>query len=210
MSTTPTTVIQKSLDHLNTKKATEHLLGICHGLTSDQHLNDQEIHFLSTWIKQNPAACTAWPGTTIARRVHEILADGIITEEERASLLVTLTQICSSDFENTGDTQATLNIPFDDDPHIIFPERAFCFTGVFYFGTRANCERATEKHRAMTKSNVSQSIDYLVIGSQINPDWAHTSFGRKIESAISYIEKGHGIAIISEQQWTEALSHLNK
>lgn len=208
MTTPESIAIQKALQNQNIKKATEHLLGICHGITADQMLNDSEIIFLNTWIKQNQDVVSTWPGKTIARRIHEILADGIITDEERASLLITLEQACSSDFLNTGDTEAQpADIPFDDDPHIIFPDNTFCFTGEFLFGTRAACHRAVEKLTARTKDNITTDIDYLVIGSRINSNWKHTSFGRKIETAVKYIDKGHGIAIVSEQQWIEALSH---
>ncbi|QKJ65275.1 NAD-dependent DNA ligase [Deefgea piscis] len=199
----------KSLAHQNAKKATEHLLGICQGIMADQVLSDQEIHFLSNWVKQNPAVTENWPGKTIARRLHEILFDGVITKEERESLIGTLTSLCNNDFAETGDAQTMpIGIPFDDDPHIIFDDRLFCFTGSFYFGTRSACERAVEKLTAQTKGYVTRDVDYLVVGSQINADWKHSSYGNKIETAMNYIEKGCGIALISEQQWVEALSQI--
>jgi hypothetical protein len=52
---------------------------------------------------------------------------------------------------------------------------------------------------------VTSNLEYLVVGSLVEPTWAHTSYGRKIEKAIEYIDKGCGIAIISERQWIEAL-----
>jgi len=39
----------------------------------------------------------------------------------------------------------------------------------------------------------------------VAPDWAHTSYGRKIESAVALQQEGHSIAIISERRWLAAL-----
>lgn len=57
----------------------------------------------------------------------------------------------------------------------------------------------------MAVDGITSKLEYLVVGSLIEPSWAHTSYGRKIEKAIDYIAKGHGISIISEHQWVEAL-----
>ncbi|GLS03486.1 hypothetical protein GCM10007860_06300 [Chitiniphilus shinanonensis] len=54
------------LDKAALKKATEHLLGICQGITADDHLNDQEVHFLSAWLAQYPEVTQAWSGKEIS------------------------------------------------------------------------------------------------------------------------------------------------
>lgn len=47
----------------------------------------------------------------------------------------------------------------------------------------------------------SKSIHYVVIGSQVSPDWKLTSFGRKIQKAIELRESGHPLIILTEQEW---------
>lgn len=45
----------------------------------------------------------------------------------------------------------------------------------------------------------------LVAGVLGSAEWAHSSFGRKIEKAVAYRDKGYGVEIISEQRWLAAL-----
>ncbi|TAG23961.1 MAG: hypothetical protein EAZ37_17340 [Burkholderiales bacterium] len=113
-------------------------MGICSGLTCDGRLNDEEVIFLSTWAKSNAAIATEWPASVIYRRVAESLRDGMITDEEREALLVTLRELSANDFVLTGQAlpEGVPNV-FDEDPFVIIKERAFCFTREFLFGTRA-------------------------------------------------------------------------
>lgn len=207
MENSHATAIRKTLENQHFRKATEHLLGICHGIASDQQLSDGEIHFLSAWLKQHPEILADWPGKTLARRVHEILQDNIITDDERDDLLITLNSLCGNSFSETGDpTVSTSTLPFDDDPHIIFNERRFCFTGGFFFGTRRLCEKATEDAGGFATGSVTKKLDYLIVGGLPNANWIASSFGTKIEKTLKYIDQGEGIALISEMQWTEALA----
>ncbi|MCK9988846.1 MAG: hypothetical protein AzoDbin1_05318 [Azoarcus sp.] len=190
----------------NISKAVEHLLGICTGLVADNSIVDEEVKFLDLWLSQYPDVTTSWPGKVIAERVGSILADGVITAAEQEDLLETLKGVCGFQLAETGSAEAAIaSIPFDDDPSIYFDGRSFCFTGRFLFGTRAKCEREVLNRGSIATDRVTGNLEYLVVGSVIEPSWAHTSYGRKIEKAIDYIDKGHGIAIVSERQWIEAL-----
>ena len=118
-------------------KAVEHLLGICTGLVADNRIDDAEVRFLDLWLNQYPEVTTAWPGSVIAERLRLILADGVITTEERDDLLETLKGICGFQLAETGAAEAAVaTIPFDDDPSIYFDGRSFCFTGRFLVSTR--------------------------------------------------------------------------
>lgn len=76
-----------------TTRSCETLLGICSGIMADAKLNDDEIMFLSTWIEDHSEMTTFWPGDVLAMQVRDILADGIITEDERNHMIATLTSI---------------------------------------------------------------------------------------------------------------------
>lgn len=39
-------------------------------------------------------------------------------------------------------------------------------------------------------------------------DWAHSTFGRKIQQAIDFNAKGRKIAILAEDAWANALCNL--
>ena len=81
----------------------------------------------------------------------------------------------------------------------------FCFTGQFFYGTRAACERVVLKLGAMAVDGVSKKLDFLVVGSGISEHWANMSYGRKIEAAMKLRGAGDRPIIVSEPRWTEAL-----
>lgn len=191
------------------KKATEHLLGICAGLIADSRIEPAEIHFLQTWLADHSELIDEWPGRVIAHRISTILDDGFITSAECDDLLHTLREIACTEFTETGSASPDHPaLPIDDDPSIFFGDMTFCLTGRFMWGTRAACERAILGLKGTVIDNVTQRLDYLVIGSMIEPQWAHTTFGRKIEKAMQYKDAGHDITIVSERQWTAALEDI--
>lgn len=195
-----------SIEKRKLTKATQTLLGICSGLIADGSLNDKEIFYLKNWLLENQVVCKFWPGNVIANRVDSILSDGLVTEDERNDLIFCLKNLSGNHFHETGtacsDEPA---IPFDDDPSIFFNNMTFCFTGNFYFGTRAACERAVLKLGGMPVDTVSGKLDYLVVGSIVEPSWINATYGRKIETAIQRQQRYGQPAIVKEAQWVKAL-----
>ena len=80
---------------------------------------------------------------------------------------------------------------------------AICFTGIFNTGTRKEVEAIAIKLGATPCKDPSKSIHYVVIGSQVSPDWKHTSFGRKIQKAIELRDGGHPLIILTEKEWVK-------
>lgn len=193
---------QKAIFKRKITKSTQVLTGIIVGMTADGHINDQEIHMLATWLKENAEVTSVWPGSAIAKHVSEVLIDGNITDEERKSLLYNLQKLSGSDFSETGSvTDEVVELPFDTPTHINLLGSKICLTGEFMYGTRAACERLVEKLGGAAMSTVSKKVNYLIVGSQVSPLWVNTSYGTKILKAIELKESGHQILIIREQQW---------
>jgi NAD-dependent DNA ligase len=96
-------------------------------------------------------------------------------------------------------------LPIDDIVTVDLQHASVCHTGEFLYGTRAACERATMKAGGTCSDSVSRHVAYLVVGTRVSPNWAHTSFGRKIQKAVELQEDGHSVEIISERRWLEAL-----
>lgn len=191
-------------------KASITLMGICTGIAADGNINDAEILFLRTWLLDNREALEEWPGQALAEQVASILADGKITEDERKELLETLEGITGNSFHETGSAAADHPaLPLDQDPTIQFEDRTFCFTGTFSYGRRDACESLTESYGGVISDTVTKALDYLVIGSLISPAWFNQSYGRKIEKAASYRNKGGRPSIISEAQWRAAMADAN-
>lgn len=184
------------------KRSCESLLGICTGLLADGVLTDEEIRFLDVWLTDHGEIATTWPGEVIAARVREVLKDGVITEEERDYLKSTLEALLGGTLQETGATSGlSTALPLDDVDKITIKRKIFCFTGQFLFGTRAACEKAVISRGGDTAPGIRKDLDYLVIGALASSEWAHTSFGRKIEKAMEYKNQGCSIFIVAEEQW---------
>ena len=55
---------------------------------------------------------------------------------------------------------------------------------------------------------VTKKLHYLIIGTFIEPSWANTTYGRKIETAVLHRDSGSGLCIASEYYWTLALKNV--
>ena len=178
------------------------LLGFLSGIVADGVLSDSEIDSLSTWLNENQSVAEVWPGNVIAERLHTILEDGIVDEEERADLLETLKQIAGARFEETGLAHGMATEFLEDPIETICHDGAcFCFTGKFVTGGRKTVELTAVRRGARTKPNVSKEVNFLVIGTIASRDWRFSSHGRKIEEALRLKAAGVPISILTERTW---------
>lgn len=190
-------------------RSIELLLGIVTGIVADSQLHNLEIQLLSTWLTENEYAASVWPGCVIAERVRAVLADGIVTDEERSHLLSTLQGMAACDFAATGSAAAeVIRLPLQDDGDVTLRDTHVCLTGEFIYGTRSNCERLCTHHGALPVASVSNKVLFLIVGTNVSPAWAHTSYGRKIEHALTMRQSGHPIRVISERRWSETITLL--
>jgi len=187
-----------------TSRQIDELIGLARGLVADNHINQQEVEFLQKWLAANLHISGQPIVHTLYRRVDEILADGIVDDDEKAELLDTLNRFSSRDFE-LGEVLKSTTLPLcNPAPEIEFEERRFCFTGTFNYGQRKDCERAVENRGGMAGS-ITQKTDYLVIGVYATDSWKHSSFGNKILKAAELREAGYPVRIVSEEHWVRHL-----
>jgi hypothetical protein len=117
----------------------------------------------------------------------------------------------TSRFERERTLEAAVDIlrdglPFDDPvPSIEYQGRKLCFTGKFGFGSREQCQAAVAALGSVPQNSVSKETNYLIIGGQLSPTWAHESYGRKIELALTYKLEGSPLSIISEEEWAKTM-----
>ena len=182
------------------------LIGICKGIVADKVVCDDEIHFLIDWLESNQAIISSWPGNVLYARIYEFLRDGIITPNEREDLLELLRQF-SGYIPGRADLRASSSIPFDNPPPVItYKQHTFVFTGRFAYGTRDDCVNAVHDLCGWVQPTVLSTTDYVVVGTLASRDWACGSYGRKIEAAMDWKQKGKPIVIISEDHWVESLT----
>lgn len=180
------------------------LMGMASGLIADRQLSDVEIRYLHQWLKDNEDMALVWPGDVLVERVQLVLADGVITEAERAHLVDTLERICGGEMEEPG-RGAVNQLAFDEAPLVVFSNKAFCVTGEFYYGPRERVHASIADRGGVVLKTVTKKLDYLVVGLRGSDEWKHGSFGTKIEKAIDYKRGGQPLAILREDTWTEAL-----
>jgi hypothetical protein len=114
----------------NLAKAAQLLVGICSGIVADGKVTDDEILFLQQWLQEHAEVTSIWPGNMIAKRIEDILADGIVTTEERDDLLITLQEISGNFFNETGVAQQdTPALPIDENPIIEINGKTVCLPG---------------------------------------------------------------------------------
>lgn len=192
-------------------KAMQTLMGMVTGIVSDEVLHDREIQLLSTWLLENQACAAQWPGSAIAAQVRAVLADGIVTEEERSHLLTVLRDLANSDFSASGSAvPEPIRLPVDDSAVVSMMNAGVVHTGTFLFGTRSACERLSMAMGGMPLDNVTKHTDVLVIGTRVTPAWVNESYGRKILRGAELREAGHPIRIISEAYWFRLAQDLGK
>ncbi len=185
---------------------TDELIGLAKGIAADGVVNQAEAEFLSGWLERNAELRDTWPVNILYDRIDDMLCDGCLDQDEQAELLDLLHQFTGQNPPAAMLENWSSKLPFDQPmPKIIFEDRTFCFTGKFISGSRDDCRQAVASRGGRFAGAPSKKVDYLVIGILGSEDWAHTSYGRKIEKAMALKRKGHGIMVVSEDHWVNCV-----
>lgn len=182
------------------------LIGIAQGLICDGHLNDQEILFLSQWLRENENIALTWPGDVIHGRVQTALEDGVVTEAERKHLMQTLQQLVGGTLEELAESTHVTNLVFDDVETVEFKDTRFCLTGEFVFAPRSSCAEAIERRGGIVSGAVTKKLHYVIVGGLASAEWKHGSFGTKLEQAMKLKREGAPLRIVHEDLWAASLS----
>ena len=178
------------------------MLGLTKGLLIDGVITEDEAIHLHQWVLKHPDAVEQWPVNILAQRLQCIFADGRVDEAERLDLAEILASIVGGTAGIVLGEDAATELPIDQPPPTItWLGTVFVFTGKFAFGPRKSCEREVKRLGGLCEANVTERTRYLVIGTFGSRDWVHTSFGRKIERAVTLRTAGHSVAILAEDHW---------
>lgn len=177
------------------------LIGLSKGLIADGKLVQTEAEFLMNWLIQNKQASDNPIILNLLEKVSSMLEDGVLDPDESNELLKILSMISGENSE-IGELAKTTSLPIDNPlPSLSFENKTFLFTGTCAFGTRKQCQLATEKLGGINAKNVTKNLNYLVLGTYVTDSWAHETFGRKIEKAMEYRNSGIPLMIITEEHW---------
>jgi hypothetical protein len=186
----------------NERKTIDELVGFSRGVLADGIVNDAEAHAFRAWIDSLPRDRLCWPFDEIKRRLERIFSDGIIADDERAELADIMRQLggVSEETERNGSTSLPLDVPWP----LVNPRAAFCATGRFAFGPRREVFAEIERRGGQVHESPKLETGFLIIGTFSSPDWAYTTYGRKIEQAVALRERGCPLKIIAEEHWLNA------
>ncbi|MEZ0137332.1 MAG: BRCT domain-containing protein [Candidatus Reddybacter sp.] len=180
------------------------LVGLARGILADGKVDQAEAEYLEKWLIANGGVAGNPIIATLLARIEVMLKDGLLDATESQELFDSLSSFVGGDFE-AGELLKSTSLPFDDPaPLVDVVGSRFCFTGTFAFGTRRICENEVVD-RGATAGILTSKTDYLVVGIYATDTWAHSSYGRKIESAVAFRDKGKKVAIIGEAHWLESL-----
>jgi NAD-dependent DNA ligase len=202
---------QRSIANRIETRAMQTLMGMVTGMVADAELDNREIAFLNTWLAEHPETASQWPACVIASQVREVLADGVVTDDERSHLLSVLTEMSNTDFAATGSASSEpLRLPIDDACTVAWPNAGVVLTGAFLYGTRVQCQALTEALGAIPLETVTKKTGVLVIGTRVSPTWITESYGRKIMKAAEMQRDGFPIHIVSERYWFDYAKSIGK
>jgi hypothetical protein len=184
------------------------LTGLLHGMLADDSINDREALFLSTWLRNRPSALTGWPGAdlfALCERMLNCPADGA---EVGAELRELIGRIIGGRVVETGACGGVVTqVVFDDLKTLPTPGATICLTGTFVGVSRRELEeRLSGLGYRIAKNSLGSSVEMLVVGAAASKDWVSSSYGRKIEAALSRRKKPGKPMIVAEKQLLSLLS----
>jgi hypothetical protein len=181
-------------------------LGLAKGLLADGAISIGEADTVHAWIERHPDAVEQWPLNRLAERLTRMYADGRIDDSERRELADLLGAIVGGQAGVLLGEDAPTTLPLSPPPiRFQWTGATVVFTGKFAFGTRAECQRVVAQLGAASEADVTRRTQYLIIGTFGSRDWAHTSFGRKIQKAVEYRGSGQYPIIAAEEHWIESV-----
>lgn len=182
----------------------DELVGLAKGIAADGKVTHEEVEFLEKWLCAHLSITDNDAVRKLYQRVHEILSDGIVDEDEKQELFDTLSRLSARDF-STPATFSMTALPLSEPaPALSFPGKQYSFAGMFEFGKRKACEGAVEKRGGLV-GPISAKTDFLVIGGYATDKWKQSAFGAKIMKACDYRDQGFPVAIVSENHWLKYL-----
>ena len=187
----------------------DELVGLCKGVVADGMINQQEAEFLLNWLELSRESQDAWPANVLFPRIRSMLQDNKLDDNEEKELLSILIGITGGNAGKLNVHSLSVGLPLDvPAPQVVVRECSFCFTGKFLLGNRNQCQDMVIQRGGMVANTITKELNFLVLGLVGSRDWAHSTFGRKIEKAVEYRTKGQRPAIISEEHFANSLSQI--
>jgi len=188
----------------------QRLHGMLGGIVADGSISKSELESLGNWLDEHQHLKSLYPFDEIEGVITHVLRDGKIDKHEHEELLRFFVEFLS----HAG--HRTLELPISDEsnfvsgvcalcPDIVFAERHFCFTGRSERFSRSQLVDLIVDLGGRFSKDVTQDLDYLIIGAEGNECWAYACYGRKVEKAVKYRRDGHRMLIVHEHDFWDSV-----
>lgn len=186
------------------KRAMQELQGIARAVCFDATLTESEFDMITRFLFDQAEFRADWPLSLIWEKVEAILADGVVSEDERILLLQVLREFAAHDHERT---QRATEAIFDDEVELLFAQRSFILTGVLEYSKRKPFEERLEKLGGTIHSSVRRDTHFVIVGMKGSESWTTDRYGSKIDKAMQIKREtpSCGLKIVREMTAVEAL-----
>ena len=182
------------------KKSIQELQGLSTAIIYDGKIDDSEIDLIKNWLIKNKEYLTEYPLSDLNILFNEIIADNVVTPDERKKLLEFLNSIAAA-----PSSKAVVDGIFEENPKIIFKSKYFLFTGKLVLGSRSKAQAKVFELGGFCQKGLNLQTNYLVVGDLGSEDYKYSRFGSKIEGAIKYNrEKKANIMIVKEKDFVHS------
>ncbi|MBC8210904.1 MAG: BRCT domain-containing protein [Gammaproteobacteria bacterium] len=185
------------------------LIGIARGILADGTVVQSEAEFLLRWLENNKECADTWPANVIYSRLKHYLNDNILTPDEEGELMAFLIDLTGGSLPDPTSRSHSAALNFSFPEPMVHANKLFCITGKFYYGIRKDISDIIIAAGGSITEKPTMKTDYLLIGELGSDEWIQSSFGRKLESAIKYQEKGSKIKIVSESHWHNIIEKMH-
>nr|WP_067285781.1 BRCT domain-containing protein [Marinobacterium profundum] len=189
----------------------DELIGICRGISIDGMVSQAELEPFYIWLHSRPTLIDVWPGNVLYARLKDAFEDDFIDKHEAQDILDLLLSVVGGepDIQTSTDTSTgeivavhkSASLPITEPENIQTEGCYFVLTGRFAAGPRKEWEKLIIEGGGICQKSPTTRTDYVVIGTVGSRDWAHSTWGRKIEAAVELQKGGHKVEIISEEYW---------
>jgi NAD-dependent DNA ligase len=185
------------------------LHGILAAIASDGIISVSELEGLSEWLEDHDHLRGCWPYEEVGALVTSILNDKRVDESESRLFQ----QFCREFVPASSNSSISQPMVIEGIaikglcavcPEIQFQNSVFCFTGESSKYSRQQFVQIVEALKGTAIKNVTQRLDYLVIGAGSNPCWAYACYGRKVEKAVELRKMGFKLLLIHENDFLDA------
>lgn len=177
--------------------ATRRLHGVLQGVAIDGKVTAQEVVDLQEWLADYGDLRGYFPFDAAVAIVDGVLADGVVSDEERQDVLAFCREFAETPSERVVDPDRfntklsgggilvqSIDMVCAREPEIVVRGRCFCFTGKSKFGKRKDLHDLVRSLGGEFSAGVGREVSFLVVGDLSSPHWTFSTYGRKVQHAL--------------------------